>query len=127
MKVARSFALWCVALVVVGAFAFALHPHSSSTQSRIVHLESLVRCPACDDISVAVSNATSAVAVRHEIVAKVRAGKSDDQILTSLESVYGTSILLAPPTSGIGALLWIVPVLIVLLLIASAIRLARRR
>ena len=73
------------------------------------------------------SNATSAIAVRHEIVAKVREGKSDNQILTSLEAAYGTSILLSPPTSGLGALLWIVPLLGVLLLVASAMRLARRR
>jgi len=127
VKIARSFALWCVALVVVGAFAFALHPHSTSDNSRIAHLETLVRCPACDDLSVAVSNATSAIAVRHEIATKVHKGESDDQILTSIESVYGTSILLAPPTSGLGALLWIAPVLVVLLLVVSAIRLARRR
>jgi cytochrome c-type biogenesis protein CcmH len=127
VKVARSFVLWCVALVVVAVFAVALHPNTSSESSRVAHLETLVRCPSCDDLSVAVSNATSAIAVRHEITTKVREGKTDDQILTSLESVYGTSILLAPPTSGLGALLWIGPALVVLLLIVSAIRLARRR
>jgi cytochrome c-type biogenesis protein CcmH/NrfF len=116
-----------VAFVVVVAVAVALHPHASSDRSRIDHLETLVRCPSCDDLSVAVSNATSAVAVRHEIVKKVDEGQSDSQILTSLESVYGTSILLEPPTSGLGVLLWIVPVLLVVALILSAIRLSRRR
>lgn len=127
MKVLRSFSLWCVVLVAVAALAVVLRPSDSSAQSRIAHLETLVRCPSCDDLSVAVSNATSAIAVRHEITAKVHAGESDDKILTSLEDVYGTSILLSPPTSGLGVLLWIVPLLGVLLLIASALRLARRR
>ncbi|HVB51801.1 MAG TPA: cytochrome c-type biogenesis protein CcmH [Acidimicrobiales bacterium] len=127
MEVTRSFALWCVAFIVVAAFAVALHPHGSTDSSRVAHLETLVRCPSCDDLSVAVSNATSAVAVRHEIVKKVAEGQSDSQILTSLESVYGTSILLEPPTSGLGALLWIVPLLLVFALILSAIRLSRRR
>ena len=127
MKVLRSFSLWCVALLAVTTLAIALHPQSSGASARITHLESLVRCPSCDDLSVGESNATSALAVRHEIATKVHEGQSDNQILTSLESVYGTSILLSPPTSGLGALLWIVPVLVVLLLVASAIRLSRRR
>ena len=42
--------------------------------------------------------------------ARVAAGDSDSQILTSLEATYGTSVLLSPPTSGLGALLWAVPV-----------------
>lgn len=127
MTIVRSFALWCVALVVVAAFAVVLSPHRSSEASRVAHLETLVRCPSCDDLSVAVSNATAAVAVRHEIAQKVHEGQSDDKILTSLESVYGTSILLSPPTSGLGVLLWLVPILGLLLLIASAVRLGRRR
>ena len=127
MKVLRSFALWCVALLAVVVFSIALRPSGSGALARTQHLETLVRCPACVDLSVAVSNATSAIAVRHEIAAKVRQGQSDNQILTSLESVYGTSILLSPPSSGLGVLLWIVPLLVVVLLIVSALRLARRR
>ncbi len=127
MKVLKSFGVWCVALVAVAAIAVALYPHPSTRAARIDHLETLVRCPACHDLSVAESNATSAIAVRDEIAAKVKAGQSDNQILTSLESVYGTSILLSPPTSGLGVLLWIVPTLGLVVLIASSIRLARRR
>jgi len=127
VKILRSFSLWCVALVAVAALAVALRPSDSSAANRIAHLETLVRCPSCDDLSVAVSNATSAIAVRHEIAAKVHAGESDDKILTSLEDVYGTSILLSPPESDLGVLLWLVPLLGLVLLVASALRLARRR
>ncbi len=127
MKFTRSFALWVVTLVVVAVFAIVLRPSSATEASRITHLETLVRCPSCDDLSVAVSNATSAIAVRHDITERVHEGQSDDRILTSLESTYGTSILLSPPTSGLGVLLWVVPLLGLVLLIASAIRLTRRR
>ena len=127
MKVLKSFFVWCVALVAVAAIAVALNPHPPTRAARIAHLETLVRCPACHDLSVAESNATSAIAVRNEIANKVRSGQSDNKILTSLESVYGTSILLSPPTSGLGVLLWVVPSLGVVVLAASSIRLARRR
>jgi cytochrome c-type biogenesis protein CcmH/NrfF len=127
VKILQSFILWCIVFVLVAAAAVLLRPSTSSEAARIAHLETLVRCPSCHDLSVAVSNQTSAIAVRREIASKVHEGQSDDQILTSLESAYGTSILLSPPTSGLGALLWIVPLVGVLLLVASAVRLARRR
>jgi len=126
MKLLRSFWLWVAALVVVFGVALLASPNQSSAASRVAHLESLVKCPSCEDLSVAQSNATTAVAVRHEIVADVAAGKSDNQILTSIEAAYGTSILLSPPTSGLGVLLWIVPLGVVLALIVVGLRLRRR-
>jgi len=127
VRILKSFTLWGVAVVLVATAAILLRPSTASEASRIAHLETLVRCPSCDDLSVAVSNETSAIAVRHEITQKVHEGQSDNQILTSLEAAYGTSILLSPPTSGLGVLLWIVPLVGVLLVVASALRLARRR
>ena len=127
MKILASFRLWALALVVLAVFAVVSTPSAPSSQSRIAHLESLVKCPSCEDLSVAQSNATSAVAVRNEIAKKVKAGESDNQILTSLEDVYGTSILLSPSTSGIGALLWIGPLLVLIVVAVIGVRLARRR
>jgi len=126
MKWLRSFWLWVAALVVVFGVALLASPNQSSAASRVAHLESLVKCPSCEDLSVAQSNATTAVAVRHEIVVDVAAGKSDNQILTSIQAAYGTSILLSPPTSGLGVLLWIVPLGVVLALIVVGLRLRRR-
>jgi cytochrome c-type biogenesis protein CcmH len=123
----RSFTLWCVSLVAVFALVLVTHGSTPSQQSRIARLETLVKCPACDDISVAQSNATSAIAVRNEITQRVRAGASDNAILTSLESRYGSSILLSPSTSGVGILLWAVPLAVVAVAVIAALRLARRR
>lgn len=127
MRIVRSFSLWALAFVVVAVVALVSTPTTPSAASRIAHLETLVRCPSCEDLSVAVSDATSAFAVRHEIAADVHRGESDDEILTSLEAAYGTSILLSPPTSGLGTLLWAAPLLLVVVVVAVALRLARRR
>jgi cytochrome c-type biogenesis protein CcmH len=127
MKVLRSFWLWVAAFVVVVAVTVVTAPTAPTSQSRINHLETLVRCPACEDISVAVSDATSAIAVRHEINRDVHRGESDNNILTSLEATYGPSILLSPPTSGLGTLLWAVPVAVLVLAVVTGLRLARRR
>jgi cytochrome c-type biogenesis protein CcmH/NrfF len=123
----RSFWLWVGAFVVVLAVAFVTAPSAPTSQTRIDHLERLVRCPACEDLSVAVSNATSAIAVRNEIVRDVHHGESDNRILTSLEDAYGPSILLSPSTSGLGIVLWVVPVGGLVLVVVIGLRLARRR
>ena len=127
MTLLRSFWLWLVAFAVVLAIAVAVNPSAPSNSTRIAHLESLVKCPACEDLSVAESNATSAIAVRHEITQDVGSGMSDNKILTTIEAQYGPQILLSPSTSGLGVLLWVVPIAALVVLIAALLRLARRR
>ncbi len=122
-----SFRLWLIALLAVVIFALASTPATSSTARRIAHLETLVKCPSCQDLSVAQSTSSSALAVRDEIVALVAKGESDTQILTTIEAAYGPSVLLSPPTSGLGALLWIVPSGVFIGLIVTVIVLRRRR
>ena len=127
MTVLRSFWLWVGALAVVAVLVVVTTPSVATSQARITHLETLVRCPECRDLSVAESDETSAIAVRHEIADDVHRGESDNKILTSLEAAYGTSILLSPPTSGLGVLLWAGPVAVLVLCVGIGVRLARRR
>jgi cytochrome c-type biogenesis protein CcmH len=127
VSVVKSFRLWCLAFLCVLAIVLLEAPSTASTQGRIDHLETLVKCPACDDLSVAESNATSSIAVRQDIARRVKEGQSDNKILTSLEATYGTSILLSPSTSGLGLVLWLVPFAVVVALVVAGIRLARRR
>jgi cytochrome c-type biogenesis protein CcmH len=127
MTIVKSFWLWCLAFLCVLAVALLEAPSTASAQGRIAHLESLVKCPACDDLSVAQSNATSSIAVRRDITRRVNEGESDNKILTSLEATYGTSILLSPSTSGLGLLLWLVPIGVLLAMAIAGVRLVRRR
>jgi cytochrome c-type biogenesis protein CcmH len=127
VRALRSFWLYLGALVVVATLVGVLAPSTPTRAARVAHLESLVRCPSCEDLSVAQSNATSSIAVRHEIERRVAAGASDSAILTSLESTYGPTILLSPSTTGLGTLLWVVPVGALALLVLLGWRLWRRR
>lgn len=127
MRRLGSFRVYAVAVVAVAVLAAVALPRESSAAARVTRLESMVRCPSCEDISVAQSSASSALAVRHEIAAGVARGESDTAILTSLEDAYGPSILLSPPTTGLGALLWAVPVGVAAVAVVVVARLARRR
>jgi cytochrome c-type biogenesis protein CcmH len=103
-----------IALVVVAAIALligsgAFDRGPVTADQRIAHLESVVKCPACEDISVAQSTAPSALAVRNQIVAMVHAGRSDDEVTSALVAQYGSTVLLLPPATGATAILWILP------------------
>ncbi len=122
-----SFRLWLVVLIAVIALVVVTAPSTNSNAQRVSHLESLVKCPSCQDLSVAQSTSSSALAVRHEIVMMVAAGDSDSQILTTIEDAYGPSVLLSPSTAGIGTLLWLLPTAVFVGLGATAVVLRRRR
>jgi cytochrome c-type biogenesis protein CcmH len=58
---------------------------------------------------VADSSASTAVAIRRAVAARVAAGQSDAQIDAFLVSRYGPGILLRPPVRGSTAWLWVLP------------------
>jgi cytochrome c-type biogenesis protein CcmH len=122
-----SFRLWVLAVVAVVALAWASAPSTSGPAQRVAHLENLVKCPSCQDLSVAQSTSSSALAVRHQIVTLVAQGESDTQILTTIEASYGPSILLSPSTSGVGTLLWLLPTAVFVGLVVTGVVLRRRR
>jgi cytochrome c-type biogenesis protein CcmH/NrfF len=105
-----------VVLLVVAGVALAIgggagQSSPPSNQARTAALEAVIRCPACEDLSVAESSSSAAVAARHQIAAMVAAGRSDGQIEQSFVARYGSTILLRPATSGLIGLVWLIPVL----------------
>jgi cytochrome c-type biogenesis protein CcmH len=97
-----------VVLVVVLGFSVSRGGPQTPAQ-RAAALDAVLKCPSCDGISVADSSASTAAAVRQVVAARVRQGQSDQQIEQYLVSRYGPSILLRPPTTGITALVWLLP------------------
>src|SRR5277367_511965 len=66
-----------VALTVAALIIGSLHATASSAAQRISHLESILKCPACTDLSIADSNAPAAQQLRRQVVQMVAAGSSD--------------------------------------------------
>jgi cytochrome c-type biogenesis protein CcmH/NrfF len=109
VRVLLPVAVLIVALVV-GSGAFESAPPTAG--QRAAALEQDVRCPSCTDVSVAESNATTAIAVRHQIESMVAAGQSNADIDQTLVSEYGQTILLVPPDAGGVPLIWIIPIVL---------------
>jgi len=106
-----------VGLLLLATLIFGSGALSSAPLSRADHIavvEAGIRCPACEGLSVAESNAPSAIAVRHQIEAWVKDGISDQMIKDRLVAQFGASVLLAPPKSGLSLWLWILPIALAL-------------
>ncbi len=111
--------LFTSAVIVVGGIGFALIFSSShvTTQQRIANIESEVKCPSCDGISALDSNTAGAFAVRSFIEQAVKTGRSDSQIINSLEASYGPTILMSPPAAYGGRIIAVLPFVFVALVL----------
>jgi cytochrome c-type biogenesis protein CcmH len=126
---ARRIAPWlALGVVVLGAIAWAAWPSNDgdAAADRVRDLAAELRCPDCESQSVADSSTPTARAVRIDIRRRVEAGESDEQIRQAFVARYGESILLKPEGSGLGLIVWGLPVA-VLVLGAGGLVVALRR
>ncbi|MGH9028283.1 MAG: cytochrome c-type biogenesis protein, partial [Acidimicrobiales bacterium] len=113
--------VWAVLLFVLGV-ALAIgasrpSPVPTPTQ-RAATIDNDLRCPSCEDISVADSSAPAAIAIRKLVAQRVHEGESTSQIEAFLVSRYGPGILLRPPVAGGTAAVWLVPLVAVSVAVA---------
>lgn len=92
-------------------------------EARAIGLMQRLRCIQCQGQSIHDSDAPIAAAMRHEVRERIRAGQSEAEIESWLIERYGDWISFAPPASGGGLVLWLLPVL----LLGSALIVARGR
>ncbi|MHB1986765.1 MAG: cytochrome c-type biogenesis protein [Acidimicrobiales bacterium] len=107
-----SRAAWAtLAVIAVAVLAFgSVHPGPSPGGARAAQLDSVIKCPACEDLSIAQSDAPSSITLRHEVARFVAQGWSDGKIEAWVTARYGSDALLVPPTTGASEMLYIVPV-----------------
>ncbi|WP_298209716.1 cytochrome c-type biogenesis protein CcmH [Ferrimicrobium sp.] len=109
-----------IAMVSVG-YAIANTP-ATSAEGRIVTLEKEVRCPSCGNLAVYNSKSASSYSIADYIQHEVHAGASNQEIVDSLVASYGDTILMAPPTNGVGLFLWLLPIVVGLVLVYEVYR-----
>jgi cytochrome c-type biogenesis protein CcmH len=100
-------------LVLVIALVVGTSGHSGpmSVDDRVHHITSQIRCPICAGETVADSSAPVSQLIRTQVRDQVLAGRSNQQITAYIVQQYpGTA--LNPPSTGIGLLVWALPVLV---------------
>lgn len=99
-------------------------------EARAEAIGSQLRCLVCQNESIEASDAGLARDIRALIRQQVVAGRTDQQILTSMVQRYGDFILLKPPFDALTALLWASPGMALLaggIAVFLALRGSRRR
>ncbi|BCG02531.1 cytochrome c (plasmid) [Paraburkholderia sp. PGU19] len=114
-----------------GSYA-AIEPRDfadDSQRERYHELAVELRCPKCQNQSIAESDSPIANDLRGEIHRMLREGRSDEQIIDFMVARYGDFVLYDPPLSGRTALLWLGPAALLLAggAIVAAIVATRRR
>ena len=100
-----------VVVVVVLVVAARPTPTKGVSGQRAFALATQLKCLQCVGESVGASQSPLAVKFRQEIDRQMRQGRTDDEILNYFAQRYGRQVLETPPSTGVGALVWIVPVL----------------
>lgn len=100
-------------------------PTEGVSDDRLFEIASQLKCQTCVGESVAGSQSASAVQFREEIAEQMARGRTNDEILSFFVERYDQEVLLTPPGSGVGSVVWILPVVGVAaaaLLLASTFR-----
>lgn len=110
-KILSSRISWAVLLVVAAGLLLlgSINPPVSSAAARISRLDSIIKCPACEDLSIAQSAAPSAVTLRNQVAGWVHQGWSNARVEQAVVADYGPGGLLLPPAGGIDGALYLVP------------------
>lgn len=96
-------------LVVAGVLALTLTASAQEVDPRVQRIASKLRCPVCQNESVADSPSELSAQMRTLIRDRLAAGETEEQILHYFVSRYGEWILLDPPRQGVLWLAWLAP------------------
>jgi cytochrome c-type biogenesis protein CcmH len=96
-------------------------------EKRVIALSEELRCLVCQNQTLADSNAPLAEDLRNQVREKMRAGKSDKEVVDFLVERYGDFVLYRPPLKATTILLWFGPFLLLALGFAVLLRRVRRR
>src|SRR5574337_1180963 len=104
-------ALWVAGILSALWASAAL---AGSLEEQTLRLAAELRCPVCQNLSVADSPSEMATQMREVIHDKLKNGESPDQIRSYFVSRYGEWILLSPARRGFNWVAWLLPFVAIL-------------
>ena len=110
-RATRWVPLVVLGLILVVALAVGLSGHApgTSVDDRVHRITAQIRCPVCSGETVADSAAPISQDIRTAVRQQLQAGRSDHDVYAYIVHQYpGTS--LTPPASGVGLLVWALPI-----------------
>jgi cytochrome c-type biogenesis protein CcmH len=118
MRKRSSLPLLLALLALVGAvwsYISIMSPPQETLEQHVHDVAAQLKCPVCQNESVADSSASISEQMRLVIRKQLQSGKSEQQVLAYFAAHYGNQILLTPPQQGFNLLAWLMPVAMLLL------------
>jgi cytochrome c-type biogenesis protein CcmH len=122
-----ALARWVVALAALVVIVVGLAGGGAQEGDPALAVAAKLKCPACQSESLADSATETARDLRTFIAEEVAAGRSEQQIIDGFVARYGESILLDPPASGRGLVLWLLPAGVLVVGVSAILTLRRPR
>ena len=117
-----------VAVVALAAtLASGRDGDARTLDDRVQDVASGLRCPVCQNLSVADSPSALAREMRSEIASRLETGDTPEEVRDFFVERYGEWVLLAPTREGLNLLPWLVPVAGLLLGVGVWAMAVRRR
>lgn len=108
----------------------AIEPRNFNTEVQEKRYRSLIgelRCTVCQNEPLESSNAPLAADLRQQVYSQIMEGRSDFEIRQYMRDRYGDFVLYNPPFAGHTMILWIGPVFLLLIGLATGAVMIRRR
>ncbi len=86
---------------------------SPEQEAQFQELSHTLRCPKCQNNSIADSNAELAKDLRQKTYGMVKQGKSEQEIVDYMVARYGNFVTYNPPITASTAILWLAPLSVV--------------
>ena len=96
-------------LAAIWSYVMIATPPQKTLDQKVQDVASQLKCPVCQDESVADSPSLIAQQMRAVIRQRLQAGESEQQVIDYFVSRYGQQILWSPPWQGFSMLAYLVP------------------
>ncbi|CNI07963.1 putative cytochrome c-type biogenesis protein [Yersinia aldovae] len=115
--------LSCSVFAAIDTYTFK----SEAQEQQYRELTEQLRCPKCQNNSIADSNAIIAADMRAKVYELQQQGNSKQQVIDYMVARYGNFVTYEPPVTAATLILWVGPILFVLMGTTTVILRARRR
>lgn len=122
--------LWIVPLMLLALSAVAIDAESMDDpilQERYTRLTHLLRCPKCQNGTIAESPVGISEDLRREVRRMLNEGRTDQEILDFMSDRFGDFVLYKPPFAARTVLLWLAPGILLVGALITVVVVIRRR
>ena len=119
--------LTSILLLSISSLVLSAGVNEDPLEREMLDIAAKLRCTVCQNQPVAESNSGLARDMRSAIKEKLQQGQTEKEIVQFFVERYGDYVLLAPPKSGNGLLIWLLPPIFLLFAFSSAIMIMKSR